>query len=575
MKRFLLAVAVIALVVFPFVSHAQDFAESRLPEILAGIVNPDIPDPVMKVNRLAKAAPDECFDGIGQPYPEMNEDGTCPSGVPKRNQSYVWGLTQSNGKLYFGTAANVLCQAASMMKKLSGGAAVQYDGQTFVCEGDDAQSGTGDLRPAKIYSYEIQTRKLTDITPEGTDVITGIRSAGSMGRIVFFAGPSSLTGQNSITMFAYDSITDQYLGSHTFTEYADIRKWIVFKGGLYTAVQNQSSVGGGSVLRWRGNKSNLWDFEVVGNLPNAGANITIYGTNYLAVTTWPYSLSLTNSGAGVYISPRAHKNGLNAADAANWQKVFLFRDYEPDTALKLGYYGGDLAYYRGWLYWGSMHLPGYSALLHKRIYGDNAAANTADLLVGTWRATSVWRGRYLETDHPEIELLYGETQLAKYDWDLATQTGTKTFSMVPTGWTPKFGKSGFGNIFNNYTWVMSVVNNSLFLGTLDISYLMKEVLAAAAESDEAQAVSELLGLLPVTEEALGQVTGYGADMWRFDSPNQPARLESRNGERNQVNYGFRTMQVASDGRTLYVGTANPFNIDPKGGWELLRLTPLE
>lgn len=575
MKRFLLAVAVVALVALPIVSHAQDFAESRLPEILAGMINLDIPDPVMKMNRLAKTAPDECYNGIGQPYPELNPDGTCPEGIPKRNQSYVWGLTQSGGKLYFGTASNVLCQVLQSLSAISGGGSVQFEGETFVCEGNQAQSGTGDFRPAKIYSYEIKTRTLTDVTPPDIAKVSGIRSAGALGRIVFLAGPSGLTGQSAITMYAYDSATNEFLGSHTFEEYTDIRKWIVFRDGLYTAVQNVSSVGGGSVLRWRGTRANLWNFEVVGSLPNAGANISLYGTNRLAVSTWPYNLSATNPGAGIYISPPAHKNGLYSGDAANWKEVFLYRGYEPDMAIKKAYFGGDLAYYRGWLYWGSMHVPGYSAVVHKLVYGDNAAANTADLLVGTWRSTSLWRGRYLETDHPEVELLYGETELAKYDWDPVTQTGTKTFNMVPTGWIPKFGKSGFGNIFNGYTWVMAVANGSLFIGTLDISYLLKEVEAAAAASEDAQAVSDLLLQLPLSPDALAQIVGFGADIWRIDSPNQPAHLESRDGEKNQVNYGFRTMQVSTDGKSIYVGTANPFNIDRRGGWELLRLTPQE
>jgi len=50
--------------------------------------------------RVAKAAPDECFDGIGQPYPKLEfaSDGSAlcidpsaggPRGVPKVNAAYV------------------------------------------------------------------------------------------------------------------------------------------------------------------------------------------------------------------------------------------------------------------------------------------------------------------------------------------------------------------------------------------------------------------------------------------------------------------------------------------------------
>jgi len=69
--------------------------------------------PILSDQLLAKAAPDECFAGIGQPYPPLQAGGTCPSGsIPKRNQAYVWGLTQVGTQLWFGTAANVLCLGA-------------------------------------------------------------------------------------------------------------------------------------------------------------------------------------------------------------------------------------------------------------------------------------------------------------------------------------------------------------------------------------------------------------------------------------------------------------------------------
>ncbi|WP_174256908.1 hypothetical protein [Myxococcus xanthus] len=38
---------------------------------------------------------------------------------------------------------------------------------------------------------------------------------------------------------------------------------------------------------------------------------------------------------------------------------------------------------------------------------------------------------------------------------------------------------------------------------------------------------------------------------------------------NDTNYGVRTL--VSDKKALYVGTANPMNLHPDGGWELLQL----
>jgi hypothetical protein len=44
---------------------------------------------------------------------------------------------------------------------------------------------------------------------------------------------------------------------------------------------------------------------------------------------------------------------------------------------------------------------------------------------------------------------------------------------------------------------------------------------------------------------------------------------SINGLGNNLNYGIRTL--VSDDTGLYVGTANPINLAPLGGWELYRI----
>ena len=58
------------------------------------------------LTRLAKAKPDECFNGIGQPYPV---GPPCAEGQSKVNQAYVWGLTRIGNDVWFGTGANVNC----------------------------------------------------------------------------------------------------------------------------------------------------------------------------------------------------------------------------------------------------------------------------------------------------------------------------------------------------------------------------------------------------------------------------------------------------------------------------------
>jgi hypothetical protein len=50
-----------------------------------------------------------------------------------------------------------------------------------------------------------------------------------------------------------------------------------------------------------------------------------------------------------------------------------------------------------------------------------------------------------------------------------------------------------------------------------------------------------------------QSQGYGADLWRFDSPNGPAKAESLTGVGNYLNYGVRNM--IADACNLYLGMA--------------------
>ena len=75
---------------------------------------------------------------------------------------------------------------------------------------------------------------------------------------------------------------------------------------------------------------------------------------------------------------------------------------------------------------------------------------------------------------------------------------------------------------------------------------------------------------------LGRLLGYGADLYRFPSPNEGALPVSRSGLGNYGNFGIRTM--LADESMLYIGTANPNNLmyeenntAQTGGWELLGL----
>ena len=230
--------------------------------------------------------------------------------------------------------------------------------------------------------------------------------------------------------------------------------------------------------------------------------------------------------------------------------------YEPDPLTAATYGGGAIAYWNGALYFGTMHVPGVSAIAHIQVYPPADQQEYLNVAVNTYRAISIWRIQSADTG-PVVELLYGESALPKYN------PGDGTFVSTSTNFTPLYGSSGFGNPLNNYTWTAAIFQEKLFFGTMDWSYLLSQgaipLLPASLD----------LKQLGIKEKDLA--SAWGADLWRFDSVG-PAVAEDLNGLGNYLNYGLRSMITSADGQALYVGTANPMNLEPRGGWELRLLT---
>ena len=84
---------------------------------------------------LAKAAPDECYYGIGDERndfsPGLDPDSCrAEGGVLKVNQAYVWGLTKSGDDIWFGTAPNYNCLVSGSIL----GSLDPYETEYQVCE---------------------------------------------------------------------------------------------------------------------------------------------------------------------------------------------------------------------------------------------------------------------------------------------------------------------------------------------------------------------------------------------------------------------------------------------------------
>ena len=537
-----------------------------------------------KFTKLAKAKPDECFNGIGQPYPV---GPPCATGQAKVNQAYVWGLTQVGKMIWFGTGANVHCLVSGNTL----GLAKPTANSDWTCEYAESQAvkndpaipaGIGDMRPPEVWTYDTATHKSVNksaeiIAKSPDDALrlshtVGLRAAGTFGNVVLLGGPAL---EDTLNMFAFDATTKQYLGSYTFTNYSNIRTFLVAQDALYLGVgTGHGGSAGGGVLRWTGDATNPFSFVQVATLPVQAADLTLYG-DQIAATTWPSSKpNAAQLLAGLWISPKLSDGlpGLNPEDAAGWKQIWNSGQYDPDRVTAATYGGGGMASYDGYLYWGTMHVPMKASLVSANLYppADDAAARTQTL--NTQRAISIWRAKDVGLPTQKIELLYGESTLPAYD------PTTATWTKKSTNFTPLYGKSGFGNLFNNYTWRMTVVDNKLFVGTMDWSYLVKGVLAGGKSAPVNAASRKAMSNPAALDASSIKANQFGGDLWMFPSSTAKAQAVNTSGLGNYLNYGIRNM-IPNGSGGLYLGMANPMNLRtnpkdrvPEGGWELLEMT---
>lgn len=542
-----------------------------------------------EVALLAKAPADECYGGVGATYVAKDAAG-CPSGRrPKVNQAYLWGLTKAGDDLWFGTAPNTLCLVlGEIVGRLGSEAPLETD--AWACElgssgfraalPDPAalEPRLGDWRPPKLYRYRMASQRLEDVGRllTGEDLARlhatlGIRSAGAIGRTVLLAGPALGAGgigrAQAVNVFAFDATSGAFIASATLPQVSDVRRWIVVGDELYTAVGKPS--GGGAVLRWNGDPDapgtpetpspSLFDFEEVGSLPAEGADLTEH-RGRIYVTTWPV-VEEGAVAAGVYRTPSLGRDGWLPASPAPLEEIWTADDYEPDPVTAKTYLGGAIASYDGRLVWGTMHAPFVGAVAHVRRhreqYGERLSAqDVLSAVGGTHRPTALFSAERLDEPNPRIRLLYGSEELPAYEpgagWRLVPNRAHAA---------PELGEAGFDNPFNAYTWSLQATRRGLYVGTMDWSYLL------------GTAVSGLLtGIAGVPVPKSELPTGrFGADLLELRSLRRPALAISRTGLGNEANYGIRTM--VADRQRLYVGTANPMNLLPRGGWELLELGP--
>lgn len=560
---------------------------------------------------LATSDQDECFNGVGVPYPA---GPPCGEGQPKLNQAYLFSMVKTGPDIWFGTSANQFCTVLgtyiATINQMIPIEDFALKTESFVCEFGFSSfkdqfvptnpnlpklpDSLGDWRPPKFFVYNTQTKLKTDKTPNDPLVqdTLGIRASGAFGDIVilggpnliasFFQGDPSLVEYAAINLFAFKADTGEYLGSKAFPEYLDIRKWIVAGDCLYSAVRSKD--GKGRVLKWIGNPNStdineLLKFEEVGRLDAEGAELTVLDGR-LFVSTWATPTDEATS--GIYMSPSIPPGGLTGAHMENWTKIWGAENYEPDPVLARAYFMGAMTAYDGYVYWGTINFPLVSFLTHMMVYEPTETEDLILAFLGSWRNISIFRAKGFP-DNPVIEVVNGLDMLPAYSPD------DKTWSLQPNRTGPVlYGLSGFGNIFNSYTWTMEAYGGQLYVGTMDWSFMAYDVGKMLFDTifDDCEECREKVtafveGFLadhPEIEQNADLLKMFlGADLWRFSRSDAHALPESLNGLGNYAAYGLRNMLV-DDG--LYIGTANVANLMadtsaiPHGGWELIRLTEL-
>ena len=506
------------------------------------------PEPLTKV--IASAEPDACLSLAGAPHPTgtRDEDGNlnCPEGsFRKTNQTYAWSMVRYRKTLWVGTGANVLCTtAATFVDAASSGSFIsdistcEFGDSDFAAAATIANGGVapaylpqlGDWVPGKVYTINTESGQVTDRTPDVPimDEIVGFRSAGAVNGMAFLAGG---TKEGGFAMLAFNANTGEYIGSRRFPSYKTSRKSINVDGVMYLAAGTPG--GQGVVFKHAGSKTEncnrsiecVFRFVTVGQLSGVPRELASF-TDEQGV------LRIAANARGLFISEAVQADIGLPANAA-WEQKWTPWSYEPDLISGIAYGGGGMSSLNdGTLIFGAVLVPGRTTYLHTLCqfrffcFGTpETEEEYATVAAGTDRNTVLFAGTDLGTDEPKFELLYGESTLPRYRfWD-------RSFQDTPTGWTPKFGASGYGFPNTGYTWVAATTNYGVVVGTLDTGLFV------------------------------GDFENAGANLWLIRSADQPALLLSNDGLGNLRNYGFRTMAVSADGETLYVGTASMSNVE--------------
>ena len=535
-----------------------------------------------QLDTIAAAPKDGLYYGLGNYYNTYNaagydyDDEVADAmyeyyGVKyKTNGAYIWGLVTAKDKIFWGTVNNILCMPSwQNMTSLSSNQ--PYANTCWVCEyakGTRKDAGTnGDIERPRCYMYDTKTGVVKDITPSTTkapvlDDCLGLRSAAYHNGVVFLGGPGldSDMGQTSTksAFLAFDE-DGKYLASSDMTNVdgctvTDVRRWIVVDDVLYcgVAVTTADGVNKGAILRWYGDKSDPFQFHIVGWTANEAGEICEHNGRLYA-GGWP----TTNlQQPAIFEGPEIPEGGLTPEDAKEWEIKWRMSEYENCPINLRMEQCSLLRSYKGQLYWSIWYVQYGTLPVLQNLGCDLASMKGMASLMAIMRQATLWRTK----DFSEVELLYGEEELPTINMQTMEPVVPQ-----PTGWKPKYGRAGFGRYFTAYMWASAEYNDKLYIGTMSTEQLLKPAQETATDLSTQYGLSAISSILGVKEESKGY------ELYVFDDNDSEPTTVTQDGFGNHAQYGIRNMVTNNDGSDLYIGTASPFNLNRYGGWRLLRL----
>ncbi len=541
------------------------------------------------IDTLYQAPVDEEYFGIGdiknhyEPYGLSDEQMLLTKqmgGKLKRNGSYAWGMGSYGGKLFWSTNNNYLCMDGYGSFVQPGEAGSAYENKCWVCEfeqgiygrqmykNDPDKQKYSDIRPPRIYSYDPRRGVVIDITPSGPgfEVLKncqGLRSMGALDGVVFFGGPglygSDWDSRVSAAFVAYDADAERFIsasdmGNVDGCQVVNVRRWREYNGVLYVSVGILHPVTGkkmGAVLRWYGDKTDPWNFHIVGLQDDEAAEIAVFN-NRIYVGTWG---SLSGSLSRVYVGPEIPADGMQpvSINSEMWQPVWSTAVAEPSpTSGRAITAIAGFHEWRGHLYWG-VFCPDYYMLAEAQaIYGTLTSPDALAFILGNYRTPSFWR---LDKDNV-CEMLYGETENPKPVYAADGKT-IESWVFESNGLKPKWGRGGFGNFWTIYIWALNEYNGNLYIGTMDLGNLADAVGSSSFPADTFSSLASMLGL---------DKNEYGFELLRMTDEETAPKLVTTNGFNNSESYGLRNLEPFND--NLIIGTASNSNLVPHGGWHV-------